>query len=55
MGNSIDVHFEIQPSKIPTLPQFTRRDGDLACVCVHMRVVLVWMVYVEHAVCCSKS
>lgn len=45
MGNSINVHFEIQPSKISTLPQFTRPDGDLACVC---------MVYVKHAVCCMQ-
>lgn len=36
MGNLLNVHFEIQPSKIYTLSQFTRQDGDLSCVCVHM-------------------
>lgn len=53
MGNSIDVHFEIQPSKISTLPQFARRAGDLAGV--RACVLQAWIVYVERAVRCSKS
>lgn len=41
MGNSIDFHFEIQPSKISTLSEITGRDGDLACVytCVQVHVM----------------
>lgn len=53
VGNSLRVRFEIQPSKISTLPQFGRRDGDLACWCV--RVAYAWIVYVERAARCSKS